>query len=86
MKLDDILKFLRDGRWHSLSEIQEKTGLTTFKTMLLVNFLISYGLCDYTKGTAAIPPCPIKSVKLKEHMIQFLQALDQIDKEEDSKQ
>lgn len=71
---DDVLKFLRDSEWHSFQEIQEKTGLTTFKTALLVNFLVSYGFCDYLKGTATII-----AVKLKDDIIQFLENLEKIE-------
>lgn len=77
--LDTVLKLLHDGQWHSLQEIQEKTRLTTFKTLLLSNFLISYGFCTYMTGTAVAPPCPITALKLNDKVIHFLNELEKFE-------
>lgn len=77
--LNDVLELLRDGKWRSLQAIQEKTGLTTFKTLLLSNFLISYGFCDYISGVAVAPPCPIRAIKLKDDVIRFFENLEKLE-------
>ena len=77
--LDDVLEFLQDGQWHSLYSIQEITGLSTFKTKLLANFLISYGFCDYKSGTATTPPCPITALKLKDNVKHFFEQLNKLE-------
>ena len=77
--ISEVLELLRDGQWHTLEEIQEKTGLNTFKTLLLSNFLISYNFCIYISGVATIPPCPIKTLKLKDDIIHFLKQLEKLE-------
>jgi hypothetical protein len=73
------MEMLRDGKWHSLYEIQNELELTKFKTLLLVNFLKSYGFCDVKSGSATSPPCPITAVRLRDNVIKFLEDLDKLE-------
>lgn len=77
--LTKAMELLRDGKWHSLYTIQSELELTKFKTLLLVNFLKSYGFCDSKSGSAVSPPCPIVAVKLKADVIRFLEQLDSLE-------
>jgi DNA-binding IclR family transcriptional regulator len=40
--VDEVLRLLRDGEWHTLEEIMQKTGLHEFRMGLIVDFLAKY--------------------------------------------
>jgi len=41
-KIDEILDMLKNGKWHNLKEISEKTQLQELKVEMLTNFLAEY--------------------------------------------
>lgn len=77
-----VMELLKDGKWHSIQEIQTELDLTEFKTKLLVTFLTSYDFCLPKSGRATTPPCPIMAVRLKPDVISFLEELDKIEASE----
>ena len=47
--IDDILWFLKDGKWHSIEEITEKMGLSKTKTEIALEFLSKYNFIQRRK-------------------------------------
>ena len=50
--IDDILWFLKDGKWHSIEEITEKMGLSKTKTEIALEFLTKYNFIQRRKDDA----------------------------------
>lgn len=40
--IDQILRLLRDERWHDMDEIAERTRLSTLKMQIVTEFLAKY--------------------------------------------
>ena len=47
--VDDVLWFVKDGKWHNIQEIKEKTGLSKTKTELVLGFLGEYNFIQLSK-------------------------------------
>ncbi|MDH5450228.1 MAG: hypothetical protein OEX77_04900 [Candidatus Bathyarchaeota archaeon] len=48
-RIDEILTLLQDGRWHSITEITEKTQLHQTKIELVTSFLEKYDFIRLNK-------------------------------------
>lgn len=58
-QIDEILYVLKNGKWHDLKEISEKTQLNEFKVELLTCFLAAYDFIELDKKehkTRLTPP------------------------------
>jgi len=58
-KIDEILDVLKNGKWHNLKEISEKTQLQGLKVELLTEFLAEYDFIELDKKeqkTRLAPP------------------------------
>ena len=44
-----IFNLLEDGKWHSLTEIADKSGLHEFKLEIVTNFLAEYNFIEVDK-------------------------------------
>jgi len=58
-KIDEILDVLKNGKWHNLKEISEKTQLQGVKVELLTEFLAEYDFIELNKKehkTRLAPP------------------------------
>lgn len=47
--IDEILDVLKNGKWHDLKEISDKTQLQGLKVELLTNFLAEYDFIELNK-------------------------------------
>jgi len=45
-QIDEILDVLKNGKWHDLKEISEKTNLHKIKVELLTSFLAAYDFIE----------------------------------------
>jgi len=50
--LDSFLEFLKDGKWHDLTEMSEKLGITGVKIGIVAGFFKHYGFIE-TDGIKA---------------------------------
>ena len=48
-QIDEILNVLKNGKWHDLREISEKTCLQKVKVEMLTNFLAQYNFIELDK-------------------------------------
>jgi len=58
-QIDEILDILKNGKWHDLKEISEKTHLQGLKVELLTEFLAEYDFIELDKKeqkTRLAPP------------------------------
>ena len=74
--IDEILWSLRNGKWHSLTEIIEKSPLPKPITKIALNFLREYNFIqiDEKEGKAKLSP-PV---------LNFMDEIQRIEKEETS--
>lgn len=73
-KVDDILKFLENGKWHDLKEIGKKTQLDDLDIMNVTKFLAQYNFIALDKEK--------KKVKLDPSTQDFLKKIRQIEGKE----
>ncbi len=68
--IDEILWFLKDGKWHELEEITEKLALPKIKAELAVSFLSEYDFIQLNKtsGRAKLQPSTLEFVKEIQHL------------------
>lgn len=58
-QIDEILDILKNGKWHDIKEISDKTQLQKLKVELLTTFLAEYDLIELHKTehkTRLAPP------------------------------
>jgi len=48
-QIDQILDLLKNGKWHDLKEISQKTQLQKLKVELLADFLAEYNFIELNK-------------------------------------
>jgi len=72
-QIDEILSILRNGRWHDIREICEKTHLDTLKVDLLTNFLLEYNFIELDKKT--------RKTRLTRPLFQFLKKIEETENE-----
>lgn len=75
--LEDILKFLEDGKWHDLKEIGEKIELQDLEVKSLAKFLALYNFVKLDKEG--------EKAKLGPPVHDFLKKIRQIEREEGAK-
>ena len=72
--IDEILWLLKDGEWHDLKEITEKTSLPKFKAEIAVSFLGKYDFILFNETA--------RKVRLQPSMLDFIDEIQRIEKEE----
>ena len=72
-QIDDILSVLRNGKWHDIKEICEKTHLNSPKIELLTNFLLEYNFIELDKKAC--------KTRLTRPLFQFLKKIDETESE-----
>ena len=74
--IDEILWSLKNGKWHTLTEIIEKSPLPKPLTKMALNFLREYNFIqiDEKEGKAKLSP----------PMLNFIEEIQRIEKEETS--
>jgi hypothetical protein len=48
-KIETVIELLKDGKWHTIDEISQKTRLHQFKIELLADFLADYSFITFNK-------------------------------------
>lgn len=72
--IDDILDVLKDGKWHSLKKISEKTRLHELKVELLTNFLAEYDFIELDEKE--------HKTRLTQPLLDFLRKVQDIEDKE----
>ena len=76
--LDKILLLLKDGEWHDLKEITQKIALPETKTKIAFDFLNEYNFIQLSEDN--------KKAKLERPIIEFIEGIQQLEKEETANQ
>ena len=71
--IDEILGLLRNGEWHAVKEIAEKSQLQEFKVELITSFLAEYDFLEFDQKE--------KRIKLSPQLELFLSKIEDIDRE-----
>jgi predicted transcriptional regulator len=66
--VDKLLDVLKDGKWHSIEQIVQKTGIEEYKAKLVISFLEQFHFVHTDKKTGKI--------KLTALTKQFLEKLE----------
>lgn len=74
-RIDEILCILRNGKWHDIREISQKTHMDTLKVELLTNFLLEYNFIELDKKLC--------KTRLTKPLLQFLRKIEETEKEND---
>jgi hypothetical protein len=48
-QIDSVIELLKDGKWHTIKEISQKTKLHEFKIEILTQFLADYSFLELKK-------------------------------------
>jgi len=46
VQIDNLVELLRDGKWHTMKEISQKTNLHEFRLEILTRFLADYSFLE----------------------------------------
>ena len=52
--LDNILEFLRDGRWHRIAELSMTLEMVQPRLVEILHFLSEHGFVDYRESDQAV--------------------------------
>lgn len=74
LAIDEILEVLRNGKWHDLKEVTEKTGLHEVKVKLITSFLAEYDFVQRDPTSSM--------VKLAPQLRSFLKKIQDLEREE----
>lgn len=77
LAIDEILELLKNGDWHELKEISNKTHLHKSKVELITSFLAEYDFLELDKKE--------KKIKLSPQLLHFLKKIEDIEQETVSK-
>jgi len=69
-----IFDLLEDGKWHSLTEMTDKSGVHEFKLEIVTNFLAEYDFIELDKTK--------RKAKLAMSVVDFLKKIKPIEKDE----
>jgi DNA-binding IclR family transcriptional regulator len=73
LAIDEILWFLKDGKWHKLEEITKKLALPKIKAELAVSFLREYDFIQLNEND--------RRVKLQPSTLEFVNEIQHLEKE-----
>ncbi len=71
LAIDKVLELLRNGQWHNIREIAEKTRMHEFKVELITSFLVEYDFLELDKEE--------KKIKLSPQLQLFLNKIEDIE-------
>jgi len=65
--MEMILEILKDGKWHLIKEIEEKTKLHEFKLQMIIDFLTNFNFVEIKKDCGEIKATQgfLKIIKIK---------------------
>ncbi|MCK4478520.1 hypothetical protein KAU88_08360 [Candidatus Bathyarchaeota archaeon] len=69
-QINSAIELLRDGKWHTLKEISQKTKLHEFKIEILADFLADYSFLELNRKD--------KKAKLSKTFLGFLKKTQQL--------
>jgi len=72
--IDFIFNVLEDGKWHSLTEVADKSGLHGSKLEIATDFLAEYAFIELDKAE--------RKVKLVASVFDFLNKIRHIEEDE----
>ena len=72
--INEVIETLRDGKWHKLGEIIERSGLHEFKVGMIMSFLAEYDFIRLDKER--------RKAKLTSPVLKFLREIQRIEDEE----
>ena len=52
--MEAILEILKDGKWHSIKELADKTKLHEFKLQMIIDFLANFNFAEIRKQSGEI--------------------------------
>ena len=64
LQIDHVIELLKDGKWHEIKEISQKSKLHEFKIEILTDFLADYSFLELNKKE--------KKAKLSKVFVDFL--------------
>lgn len=73
LAIDQILELLKNGEWHGLREIADKTGLQEFKVEVIMSFLAEYNFLKFNKKE--------KKMKMSPELVLFLKKVEEMEPE-----
>jgi len=73
LAIDEILDLLKNGEWHGVKEIADKTRLHEFKVELVTSFLTQYDFLEFDKKE--------KKIKLSPQLLLFLKKIESVERE-----
>lgn len=71
LAIDEILELLKNGDWHELKEISDKTQLHKSKVELITSFLAEYDFLEFDQKE--------KKIKLSPQLLHFLKKIEDIE-------
>ena len=75
LTIDKIIWLLKDGEWHELEEIAKKAEIPKVKAEMAANFLGEYDFIQMNEN--------LKRLKLKPAILEFLNEIQRIEKEDE---
>lgn len=72
LQIDKVVELLKDGKWHTIKEISQKSKLHEFKIEILTNFLANYSFLKLNKKE--------RKAKLSEVFVEFLKKISRLQK------
>ena len=73
LAIDEILDLLKNGEWHELKEITDKTRLRELKVEIITSFLAEYDFLEFDKKE--------KKIKLSPQLLLFLKKIKDVEQE-----
>lgn len=72
LQIDKVVELLKDGKWHTIKEISQKSKLHEFKIEILTDFLANYSFLKLNKKE--------RKAKLSEVFVEFLKKISRLQK------
>ena len=73
LAIDEILDLLRNGEWHGLKEVADRTRLKEVKVEIVTSFLVEYDFLEFDKEE--------KKIKLSPQLQLFLKKIEGVEQE-----
>ncbi len=72
--IDEILDVVRNGEWHRIKEIAQKTKLSESKVELVSGFLATYDFLEFDKES--------KRIRVSQQLQHFLSKIGEVESKE----
>lgn len=69
-QINKVLELLRDGKWHTIKDVSQKSKIQEFKINVLTDFLAEYSFLDINKKD--------KKARLAQVFVEFLEEILQL--------